>query len=63
MNSDNQQTIYCDDVEYRVYCSICDKLCIERFYKNHLKSRTQTNHIRKRENSIIFITTLRELKQ
>ena len=49
MNCDNQQVIYCDDGEYRVYCSICDKLCIERFYKNHLKSRTHTNNIRKRE--------------
>ena len=27
MNSDDQQVFYC---EYRVYCSICDKLCIER---------------------------------
>ena len=32
MNYDNQQVIYCDDGEYRVYCSICDKLFIERFY-------------------------------
>ena len=49
MNSDNQQIFYCYDGEYRVYCSICDKLCIERFYKNHLKSRTHINIIRKRE--------------
>ena len=49
MNSDNQQIIYCDDGEYRVYCSICDTLCIERFYKNHLKSRTHTNNIRNRD--------------
>ena len=46
MNCDNQQVIYCDDGEYRVYCSICDKLCIEQFHKNHLKSRTRTNNIR-----------------
>ena len=27
VNSDNQEVIYCeDDGEYRVYCSICDKL-------------------------------------
>ena len=39
MNSDNQQVIYCEDGEYRVCCSVCDILCIERFYKNHLKSR------------------------
>ena len=49
MNSDNQQVFYCEDGEYRVFCRICDKLCIERFYKNHLKSRTHTNNIRKRE--------------
>ena len=31
MNSDNQEAIYCeDDGEYRVYCHIRDKLCIER---------------------------------
>ena len=43
--------IYCaDDNEYRVYCHICDKLFIDRLYKNHLKSQTHTNNIRKREN-------------
>ena len=30
-----------------LYCDVCDKLCIERFYKNHLKSQTHTNNIRK----------------
>ena len=49
MNSDNQLFIYSDHNEYRKYCDLCDKLCIERFYKNHLKSRTHTNNIRKRE--------------
>ena len=47
MNSDNQQIIYCpEDDEYRVYGYVCDKLCIERFYKNHLKSKTHINNIR-----------------
>ena len=33
------EVIYCADVnEYRVYCEICDELCIERYYKNHLES-------------------------
>ena len=49
MNCHNQLVIYCDDNEYRIYCDGCDKLCIERFYKNQLKSRTHTNNIRKRE--------------
>ena len=49
MNCDNQQVIYCEDGDYRVFCKMCDKLSLERFYKNHLKSRTHTNNIRKRE--------------
>ena len=49
MNSDNQQGIYCEDGENRVFCNLCDELCTERFYKNHLKSQTHTNDIRKRE--------------
>ena len=49
MNSDNQQVIYCEDGEYRVYCDVCDNLCIKRFHKNHLKSKTHSNNIRKRE--------------
>ena len=49
MNSDNQQVIYCEDGEYPVYCIVCDNLCKERYYKNHLKSRTHTNIIRKRK--------------
>ena len=47
MNSDNQQVIFCpEDNEYRVFCDVCDKLCIERYYKNHLQSKTHTNNIR-----------------
>ena len=49
MKSDNEQIVCCEDREYRVYCSICDNLCIERFYTNHLKSKTHTNNLRKRE--------------
>ena len=52
MNSDNPLVFYCEDYgEYRVCCEICDKLCIERFYKNHLKSQTHINNTRKKENS------------
>ena len=49
MNSDNKQIFYCEDGEYRVYCDLCHNLCIERFYKNHFKSKTHINIIRKRE--------------
>ena len=38
---ESQEVVYCaDDDEYRVCCEICDKLCKEKYYKNHLKSRT-----------------------
>ena len=50
MNNDNQEIIYCaDDNEFRVYCEICDKLCIERYYKNHLKSITHIINFYKRQ--------------
>ena len=32
MNTNSQQVIYCEDGESRVYCKICDELCIERFF-------------------------------
>ena len=47
---DSYQVIYCpEDDEYRVYCEICDKRCIERFYKNHLESGTHINNFYKRQ--------------
>ena len=50
MDSEKQEEIYCvDDGEYRVYCNICDKLCTERYYKNHLKSQPHTNNNSKRQ--------------
>ena len=49
MDGEDQLVIYCEDDEYRVYCDICDSLCIQRFYKNHLKSKTHINNIRKIE--------------
>ena len=50
IESDNYEVIYCpEDGEYRVYCEVCDKHCIERYYKNHLKSGTHTNNIYKRQ--------------
>ena len=50
MDSENYLVIYCeDDGEYRVYCDVCDSLCIQRFYKNHLKSKNHINNFRKIE--------------
>ena len=34
---------FCADDEHRVFCDICDKLCIQRFYKTHIRSQTQKN--------------------
>ena len=45
-----EDAIYCqDDKEYRIYCDVCDNLCIVRFYKNHLKSRTHIININKKK--------------
>ena len=50
MDSENYEVIYCpEDDENRVYCDVCDKLCIQRFYRNHLKSKTHINNIREIE--------------
>ena len=47
--NDNQEVLYCDDYrENRVNFNTSDKLCIERFYKNHFKSQTHNNDIRKK---------------
>ena len=43
MDSDYNVKYCADDNEYRVYCDICDKLCIQRFYENLLKSQTHIN--------------------
>ena len=49
MDGENREIIYCSgDGEYRVNCKICDKLCIERYNKKHLKSGTHTKNIYKR---------------
>ena len=50
MDSDEQLIVYCpEDNEYKVYCDVCDNFCIERFYKNHMKSKTHINNIHKIE--------------
>ena len=40
-----------DDYEYRIYCDSCDKLCIERYNKNNLKSGSHNNNIHERQRS------------
>ena len=35
MDCENQLVNYCEDGEYRIYCDVCDNLCIQRYYKNH----------------------------
>ena len=50
MYIENQEVVYrANDDENRVYCDICDNLCIERFYKNHLKSGTHIKNFYKRQ--------------
>ena len=52
MNSDIQQSIYCeDDVEYRVYCDFVINYLLNDFKKNHLKSGNHINSNRKRQQS------------
>ena len=53
MDIEIQEVIYCaDDDENRVYCEICDNLCIERYYKNHPKSGTHINKCHQRQRLI-----------
>ena len=50
MKKDKQEFLYCADAdEYRIYCKICYKLCMERYYENHPKSRTHIINIHKRQ--------------
>ena len=49
-----EKSIVKKDGEYIIYCSLCDRLCIERCFRIHLKSQTHTNNIHKRENSIKY---------
>ena len=48
IRSDWMEHIYCpEDDTYRIYCDFCDKLCIDRYYHNHLKSQTDINNFRR----------------
>ena len=60
MDSEKYEVIYCeDDGEYRIYCDICDKLCIERFFKNQHKSQTHNNNTHKKKTISNKITWLK----
>ena len=49
-DSDDKEKIYCDDDgEYRIYSHLCDKLAIDRFHNNHLKSHSLIKNFRKRQ--------------
>ena len=53
LSENKMDPIYCpEDDTYRIYCGICDKLCIDSYYQNHLKSQTHLNNLRK--NNSIF---------
>ena len=50
MDNDNYEVLFCpEDGGFMVYCDICDKLCFQRFYKNHLKSGTHLISFYKRQ--------------
>ena len=39
------EPIHCPEAkESRLYCNNCFKLCIDRYYQNHLKSQTYINN-------------------
>ena len=47
MDSNIQELISsADDDTCRKYSDICDKLCMERYYKNHLKSQTHKKNFK-----------------
>ena len=49
IDDNNGEEKYCaDDDTSRVYCNICDKFCIDRYYNNHLQSGTHNNNIHKK---------------
>ena len=53
MDSDNQNQKNCaEDDEDRLYCDVCDKFAIDRYYNDQLKSQTHFSNIRKRQPEI-----------
>ena len=64
MDGDNSYEIiyHPEEDEYRVYCEICDKFCIERYYKNHLKSQIHKKNVRKKQQLKIFFTSINHIQ-
>ena len=50
MDSVGKEKLYCDDDdEYRIYCHVSDKLAVDRYYNNYLKSQTHISISRERQ--------------
>ena len=52
MDSDihNREIIYCaGDGDCRILCDICDKLCMDRCNKNHIKSGVHINFFHEKQ--------------
>ena len=48
------EPIHCpEDSDSSIYCNLCDILCIDKYYQNHLKSQTHLNNLRKKNSTII----------
>ena len=52
-NQENAFEVYDEENdEYYIYCNICDKYCIKRFYNNHLKSATHISNTPSKKQTI-----------
>ena len=50
------EPIFClEDETFRIFCPICDKLCIDRKYQNHLKSQTHLKKLKQKSLTIRYI--------
>ena len=47
------EPIYCpEDETYRICFNVFDRLCMDRYYNNHLKSQTHSKNLRKKNLTI-----------
>ena len=47
--SEEKLIYFVDDDEYKIYCDICAKFAIDRYYNNHPKPQTCGNKFYKRQ--------------